>query len=129
MTWAVLLGIEAIWTVQDCIWQKISRIYLITGLAAGAGFAAYRAMSGADTPFAWLAGMLPGALLLAGGFLTEGKVGRGDGYMVVAIGLFLGWEVCTAVLAAACLLAAVYAGIGFILRKLKRDSRISFAPF
>lgn len=129
MTWAVLLGFEMIWTVQDCARQKIYRILLFSGILTGAGFAVYRAATGQDTVFAWAASLLPGALLLAYGFMTEGKLGKADGYMVLALGLFLGWEICTAILAAACLLAALYAGIGLALKKLTRSSRISFAPF
>lgn len=129
MAWAVLLGFETVWTVQDCAGQKISRLLLWTGILAGLGFVIYRAVSGQDAFWTMAADVLPGTLLLACGFITEGKIGKGDGYMVLAIGLFLGWEICTAILAAACLLAALYAGIGLLLRKLTRRSKISFAPF
>ena len=129
MTWAILLGFEVVWTVQDCARQKISRFLLLGGILAGMGFAIYRVAIGLETFLAPAAGMLPGALLLAYGYVTEEKIGRADGYMVLALGLFLGWEICTAILAAACLLAAVFAGIGLLLRKLTRRSKISFAPF
>lgn len=129
MTWVILFGFETLWTIQDCIGQKISRLFLFGGIFCGAGAALYRAVTGQDTVFAWAAGLLPGALLLAYGFLTEGKLGKADGYMMIALGLFLGWETCTAILTAACLLAAVYAGIGILRKKMTRNSKISFAPF
>lgn len=129
MTWVSLFGFEILWTIQDLKGQKISRLLLFGGILAGAGFALYRAITGQDTVFAWAAGLLPGALLLAYGFLTEGKVGKADGYMVIALGLFLGWDICTAILAAACLVTAVFAGIGIALKKMTGNTKISFAPF
>ena len=129
MTWSVLLGFEMLWTLQDCRRQKISRILLFGGILAGAFFQIGRIGMGADHVFSIAAGLLPGTLLLAFGFMTEGKLGKADGYMVLALGLFLGWEVCTAILATACLLTAVYAGVGMLMKKLTRKSQISFAPF
>lgn len=127
--WAVLIGFELLWTVQDCARQKISRILLLGGVMAGTGFAVYRVAAGADTFWTLVSGILPGLLLLAYGFVTEEKVGKADGYMMLALGMFLGWEISIAVLAAACLLTAIYAGIGLALRKLTRRSKICFAPF
>ena len=129
MTWTVLFGFETVWAIQDWKRQRISRILLVTGILAGGAFTVYRVAVGQDSLFAWAASLLPGALLLAGGFLTEGKIGKADGYRVLAIGLYLGWEKSIAVLAAACLLTVVYAGVGMLLRKLTRHSKISFAPF
>ena len=129
MAWILLGGYEIFWTVQDCARQKISRVSLFAGILTGAGFAIYRIFMGTDSVFSMAAGLLPGALMLAFGFVTEGKLGRADGYMILALGLFLGWEICTAILAAACLLAALYAGTGLALHKLTRKSKICFAPF
>ena len=129
MTWSVLLGFEMFWTLQDCRSQKICRILLLGGILAGSVFQIHRIVVGTDHVFSMAAALLPGTLLLAFGFMTEGKLGKADGYMVLALGLFLGWEVCTAILAMACLLTAVYAGIGILMKKLTRKSQISFAPF
>ena len=129
MTWGILFLFEVFWTWQDCRKQKISRILLIVGILAGAFFQIHRIVLGTDHLFSIASGLLPGTLLLAFGFMTEGKLGKADGYMVLALGLFLGWEVCTAILAIACLLTAVYAGVGILIKKLTRKSKISFAPF
>ena len=70
-----------------------------------------------------------GFLLWGCSLLTEGKVGRGDGDMVLILGLFLGWRRCVVALCAACLLSALWAGIGLAAGRLKKDSKLPFAPF
>ena len=150
MKWILLLGWEMIWAVQDFKHYRISRLFLYGGIVTGAAVFVRQVCMMADPVLiredtAWTssggfrtaagilgaasAAVLPGLLMLALSFLTEGKLGKADGYMVLSIGLFLGWELCMAVLAAACLLAALYAGMGIALKKLTRRSRICFAPF
>ncbi|MBR2950954.1 MAG: prepilin peptidase [Lachnospiraceae bacterium] len=129
MKWILLLGWESVWAIQDFRNYRISRLFLYGAVLTGAAAQVQRILVKTDTVRAIPAAVLPGILMLALGFLTEGKLGKADGYMVLAIGLFLGWELCTAVLAAACLLAALYAGCGIALGKLNRKSRICFAPF
>ena len=49
--------------------------------------------------------------------------------MVLMTGLISGWRLCVGTLCAACLLSAIWAGIGLAAGKLKKDSRLPFAPF
>ena len=87
------------------------------------------ALEGREEPWEIGIGLLPGLLLWGCSFLTEGKVGRGDGDMVLILGLFLGWRRCVVALCAACLLSALWAGIGLAAGRLKKDSKLPFAPF
>lgn len=129
MKWILLLGWEIVWAIQDFRNYRISRLFLYGAILTGAAVHICRVLTETDTVPAMAAAVFPGILMLALSFLTEGRLGKADGYMVLAIGLFLGWEFCTAVLAAACLLAALYAGTGIAFGKLDRKSRICFAPF
>ena len=61
--------------------------------------------------------------------MTEGKIGKGDGLMLLVLGLLLGWRLCLSVLCTASLLAGVWAGIGMTAGKLRKTSRLPFAPF
>lgn len=119
----------ALCTVEDCMEKRISRWLLALGLAAGMAAAGWRIFQGKESWYSVGMAVLPGAVLLGACVVTEGKIGRGDGDMAFALGLFLGWELCCCTLCIAFLLAAVYAGAGLVLGRLRRSSRLAFAPF
>lgn len=127
MEWAIVFG--ALCTVTDCARQKIEGWLLIAGAAAGLGIMAWRIWQGELAWYELFLAVLPGALLWLGGKGSRGKLGAGDGDMVIVLGLFLGWELCLAVLCLACLLAAAAAGLGLAAGRLTGSSRIPFAPF
>lgn len=120
---------EAVCTVTDCARLRIAKSVLLLGMAAGCAATAWRVIRGEQSWYGVILALLPGILFLLYGILTEGKLGRGDGDMVIVLGLLLAWEQCLAVLGSACLLAALYAGAGLALGKLHKKSRIPFAPF
>lgn len=70
-----------------------------------------------------------GLLFFAIHYLTKGAIGIGDVKLLAAIGLFLGFWNTIGVL----LLASLLSGLGciflIVLGRLKRDSRVPFAPF
>lgn len=115
--------------VPDCTHRRIPVLLSAAGMLAGAAFVFYRICLGEESWYTVLLSALPGVALWTLSFLTEGKIGRGDGDMVLVIGLLMGWEGCMAALCAACLFAAVFSGIGLMIKRLKRNSRIPFAPF
>lgn len=127
MEWAIVFG--ALCTVEDCAWQRFEGRLLIMGGVIGAVAAGRQLCQGTQTWYGVLAAFLPGAVLWAVSVMTEGRLGRGDGDMVLVLGLFLGWKLCAAVLCTACLLTAIAAGAGLAAGKLKKSSRLPFAPF
>ena len=127
MEWAIVYG--ALCTVTDCAFQKIARGTALLGLAAGGIAAVSRILQGTENGQGIAAAVLPAAVLWGFCLLTEGKIGRGDGMMLLTLGLLLGWRLCAAVLGTACLLIALFAGIGLAAGKYGRNSRIPFAPF
>lgn len=127
MEWAIVFG--ALCTITDCARQKIEKWILFAGAAAGIGITAWRVWQGEIYWYEIFLAVLPGALLWMCSKATGGKLGTGDGDMVIVLGLLLGWELCLAVLCLACLLTAVFAGGGLAAGRLKQSSRIPFAPF
>ncbi len=127
MEWAIVYG--ALCTVTDCAWQKIEKKLVVAGLAAGLYLELNRIFNGTGNWAEAVAALLPGVAVWSISLLTEGKIGRGDGNMLLVVGLLLGGNLCVTVLCTACLLTALYAGTGMTLGRLKKDSRIPFAPF
>lgn len=62
-------------------------------------------------------------------YITEGKIGIGDGLLVMPAGLMQQWQRCTAEIIGACLLTFFLAAGLLISRKGNRNTRIPFAPF
>lgn len=127
MNWAIVFC--GLCTVTDCTRQKIGKPILALGFLAGAVMTGSRIVQGSQSWYQVLLALLPGAVLWGFALVTEGKLGRGDGDMILVLGLMLGWEPCLAVLCLACMLAAAFAGLGLIARRLRKSSRIPFAPF
>lgn len=127
MNWAIIFC--GLCTVTDCTRQRIGRPVLALGFLAGAVLTGSRIVQGSQSWYNVFLALLPGAILWGFAMATEGKLGRGDGDMVLILGLILGWELCLAVLCLACVLAGAFAGLGLAVRKLKKTSRIPFAPF
>lgn len=73
--------------------------------------------------------ILPGAALFLYSKAVQGKLGMGDGWMTLAMGLFLGFEGCIALLASACFLAIVTALPLLVIKKIKKDTQLPFAPY
>ncbi|MBQ7840550.1 MAG: prepilin peptidase [Lachnospiraceae bacterium] len=129
MEWAIAIGFEALCSITDCTRKKVDKRLLFAGGCWGVGMLLGRVSNGTENWYSVLMAMFPGIFLLILSLLTEEKIGYGDGYMILVLGLFLGWESCIAVFCMACLLSAIYAGGGWIFRKFDRNSRIPFAPF
>ncbi|MDD7267556.1 MAG: prepilin peptidase [Lachnospiraceae bacterium] len=55
--------------------------------------------------------------------------GEGDAWIVLTIGLFLGWQKTVTAVFLASLLAAGLGGAGLLMKRLRRDSGLPFVPF
>lgn len=62
-------------------------------------------------------------------FCTGEKVGYGDGWTLMMIGLFLGAYRCFLILFAGLLAESAVAAVLFALKKIGRDKEIPFLPF
>lgn len=85
-------------------------------------------MGEVDLPAAALS-LLPGAVFFLIGFITKEKVGYGDGWVLLMIGLFLDFSRCFFILLTGLLIESAVALILLAFRKIKRDKEIPFCPF
>lgn len=127
MKWAMVFGVFC--AVPDCIQKKIDGRVLLLGLLAGIAVTWQNLRQGRQDWYSVVLAVIPGLALFGLGKLAGEKLGEGDGVMTLVLGLLLGWEQCLAVLCAAGMFVAVFAGCGLAIGKLKRNSRIPFAPF
>lgn len=61
--------------------------------------------------------------------LSRGKMGMGDGLLLLAMGSVLNMGELLGILCLALLLCGIYAGLQLCVFKKKRDTEIPFAPF
>lgn len=73
--------------------------------------------------------LLPGAGVFLLGFLTKEKVGYGDGWALLMIGLFAGFYQCFLILLVGLLVESAAAIVLLAVGKIKRDREIPFLPF
>lgn len=73
--------------------------------------------------------LIPGAGFFLLSFLTEEKVGYGDGWVLLMIGLFTGIYRCFLILLLGLLAESLVAVVLLAIGKVKRDREIPFLPF
>lgn len=73
--------------------------------------------------------LTPGAAFFLLGFVTREKVGYGDGWVLLMIGLFLDLSRCFLILLTGLFMESSAALILLVFRKVRRDKEIPFCPF
>lgn len=73
--------------------------------------------------------LTPGAVFFLLAFITREKVGYGDGWVLLMIGLFLDFAHCFLILMTGLLIESAVALILLVFRKIRRDKEIPFCPF
>lgn len=73
--------------------------------------------------------VLPGTMFWMLSFVTGEKVGYGDGWMLVMIGLFVGLWKCFLILLAGLVAESVVVLVLLAVKRISRDRQIPFAPF
>ena len=76
-----------------------------------------------------LFGMGVGGVLLLLSILTGGKIGIGDGVLLVVTGIYLGLEQNLMLFAGSLFICALYALLVLVLRKKKRNDTVAYVPF
>jgi leader peptidase (prepilin peptidase)/N-methyltransferase len=120
---AGMLGINGL---TDVLWKKINLLLVAPFFLAGIVCSiVYHMVS----PISILAGMGIGMVMLAVSVMTRGKIGIGDGILVITTGLFLGFFDNLFLLLTAAFLAAVV-GTGLLFTKrVRKNDEIPFVPF
>lgn len=73
--------------------------------------------------------VIPGVMLWMISFVSREKVGYGDGWMLVMVGLFVGIWRCFLILLIGLVSESVIVLILLAVQRISRDRRIPFAPF
>lgn len=121
----VYLGICAVF---DCIKKEIPLAAVWLGMVTAiilraAGFL------GRTTWWGLGMSLLPGIFFWILGFVTKEQVGYGDGWLLLMIGLFVGYENCFVVLLIGLVTESSVALLLLVFRKIHRDEEVPFAPF
>lgn len=73
--------------------------------------------------------LVPGAVFFLLGFVTGEKVGYGDGWVLLMIGVFLDFSRCFLILLAGLLIESAVTLVLLVFKKIKKDKEIPFCPF
>lgn len=73
--------------------------------------------------------LVPGAALIGIAWLTGEKIGYGDGWIVMAAGIWTGALDIFLILTGGMMLCGLYSGILLSLRKIRRNDTLPFLPF
>lgn len=120
-----LLGICAVW---DGIRREIPLAVVWIGMITALVLRVYGAV-GDHTWVSALLAVLPGAAFWLLSYITREKVGYGDGWVLMMIGLFAGLQNCFLILLAGLVTESVVALILLAAGKTAGDREIPFVPF
>lgn len=113
----------AVLSADDIKEKKVSVVKVATGAAMAL---LSRIMTGHFSGIGILSGCLPGLFLLLLSIMTRESIGKGDGIVVVALGLWTDFQWTFLITCLAIWLAGMFALIRFIC---KRKEPIPFVPF
>lgn len=120
-----LIGMLVICSVEDVRRKEMHLLILLGFGVLGIGLhMAFRSMS----IYEILGGMLIGVILLLLSILSDGKIGKGDGVLMVVTGTYLGfWNNLLLLWFATCLTGVF--GLIVYFRRRQTDVELPFAPF
>lgn len=121
----LLLGVCALW---DGIKKEIPLAVVWIGILA----AVVLRLAGVMGEETWLSlgfSFLPGIFFWVLSFMTREKVGYGDGWVLLMIGLFIGFIKCFQVLLIGLAAESMILLVLLAFRKVHKDGEIPFVPF
>ncbi len=118
----------AVCAVFDGLYRQIPLIVVWLGMLTAVCLQIYGVMGETGLP-AVAVSLLPGAGFFLLSFLSGEKVGYGDGWVLLMIGLFLGVYRCFLILLTGLLAESAVAIVLLAFRKIQRDKEIPFSPF
>lgn len=120
-TWMLL----SVTCVFDLRYKKIPILPIIIGSILGGVVMIAEGTVGREV----ISALLPGMLLIIVAFMTKEKVGYGDGFLLMSLGLLEGAGVCWEDLMIGLFLAAVFGIILLIFGKKGKETEVPFVPF
>lgn len=123
--WGIVWGMLGIFAWKDGSSGKLPRRWLLTAVLAGAIFRLAAGPGNWETAAGCL---LPGLGVLGLSRGSRGAIGSGDGWVLLAVGWFLGGWHTFQLLWGGLLLASLWA-VTVFFRKRNRKERLPFIPF
>ena len=123
---AAVIGMLTICAAED-IRKKQIRLNVV--LAFGIAGIVFHMLWQMQTIENILLGMGVGGALLLLGLFTGGKIGAGDGVLMIDTGIYLGMEQNVELLVSSLFICAIYALCLLVLRKKRRTDTVAFIPF
>lgn len=123
-----LFFLLAICAVCDGLEKKIPLAVVWIGIAT----AIVLQMQGMSGEWSWLSitlPVLPGVIFWMLSLITGEKVGYGDGWMLIMIGLFMGLWRCLLILLVGLVSESFVVLILLVFRRVSKDRQVPFAPF
>ena len=77
----------------------------------------------------WIWSILPGLFLIGIGLLSGGKVGIGDGILIMELGIAFGFIRCMYILTGALFLCCLFSIVLLLFHKGNKKTQIPFVPF
>lgn len=121
----VFLGICA---VYDGLEREIPLAVVWLGIIA-AVVLRIQGLAGDGTFMAAVLSAIPGAMFWLLGFISGEKVGYGDGWLLVMIGLFMGLWKCFLILMIGLVSGSIVVLTLLVFKKVSKDYCLPFAPF
>ncbi len=118
--------------IMDIRKREISRIFIVmlfVAAAADIAISIYKADS--FSSFDWwqtAGGFSIGICAIGISVISREQIGRGDGLVIAALGLMLGFSECLSVVCIASVIMALVSIIVLIIRKGNRNTRLPFIP-
>lgn len=125
LTAFIFLGVCAVF---DFVKREIPLTVIWVGMITAA-IMRTKGMMGETTWVMLGLSVMPGGCFWLLSFMTREKVGYGDGWLLVMIGLFLGLEKCFFTLLLGLVTESGAVLVLLTLKKIKRDDEVAFAPF
>lgn len=124
----VLIVLLGICMIHDLRSKKIPAVWIWLCMLVTIGYRIYGIVTAKSSAIECFLSILPGIIIIIFSHVSK-QIGIGDGLLIVAIGLYLGWKNMLVVLTLAFLLAAVFSlGYSLMMRNWK-NYRIPFVPF
>lgn len=121
-----VIGMLAICSAEDL---RRKQVHLNLILAFGIAGIVFHMLWQMQTIENVIFGMSVGGVLLLFSILTRGRIGAGDGILMVVTGIYLGLEQNLELLMCSLFICAVYALGLLVFRKKNRKDTVAFVPF
>ncbi|MGN1148646.1 MAG: prepilin peptidase [Lachnospiraceae bacterium] len=125
------MGILLISSIFDIKWKKIPAILLLAGGIWSILYLIVNAVGKGIGETLWesIAAILPGTGLLILSFLTEKKVGYGDGILLILLGILQGLGRVLLVFCVGLFLQSLLAVVLLLMKRADKQTCIPFVPF